>query len=228
LTPIELGSNSELIYKLDLQPTTQTGASGDIFAVNATLIGIRVWKRSADGTETEITGGTPVAQADLTNLQDQTLNEITGTWTITSPIPLDPTDRLVVRVYIGAIGWTQLLDSMREYYLVWVSDPLNATQINPSTITVYYYVFLSIPDDNEYFLFGNDHSRLVNVILSLPTGAVETIVAKNFPMNYLPSPAKAAQLASKVSGATITTVSQDYPLTLLKKDKAQELKSKWT
>jgi hypothetical protein len=56
----------------------------------------------------------------------------------------------------------------------------------------------------------------------------EAIVAKNFPMDYLPSPAKAAQLTSKVSGATITTVSQDYPLTLIKKDKAQELKSKWT
>jgi len=47
-------------------------------------------------------------------------------------------------------------------------------------------------------------------------------------MDYLPSPAKAEQLTSKVSGATITTVSQDYPFTLLKKDKAQELKSKWT
>ena len=228
LTPIELGSNSELIYKLDLQPTTQTGASGDFFTASPTLIGIRVWKRSADGTETEITGGTPVAQADLTNLQDQTLNVRTGTWTITSPIPLDPTDRLVVRVYIFSTAWTQLWEPMGGYRLVWVSDPLNATQINPSTITVYYYVFLSTPDDNEYFLYGNDYSRLTNVILSLPIAITETIVAKNFPMNYLPSPAKAAQLTSKVSGATITTVSQDYPLTLLKKDKAQELKSKWT
>jgi hypothetical protein len=33
----------------------------------------------------------------------------------------------------------------------------------------------------------------------------EAIVAKNFPMDYLPSPVKAAQLTSKVSGATITT-----------------------
>jgi hypothetical protein len=61
-----------------------------------------------------------------------------------------------------------------------------------------------------------------------PVAVAETIVAKNFPMDYLPSPVKAQQLTSKVSGATITTVSQDYPLTLLKKDKAQELKSKWT
>jgi hypothetical protein len=47
-------------------------------------------------------------------------------------------------------------------------------------------------------------------------------------MDYLPSPAKAAQLTSKVSGATITTVSQDYPLTLIKKDKAAELRSKFS
>jgi len=57
---------------------------------------------------------------------------------------------------------------------------------------------------------------------------LETIVAKDFPMDYLPSPAKAEQLTSKVSGATITKVSQDYPLTLIKKDKAAELKSKFT
>jgi hypothetical protein len=56
----------------------------------------------------------------------------------------------------------------------------------------------------------------------------EAIVAKNFPMDYLPSPVKAAQLTSKVSGATITTVSQDYPLTLIKKDKAAELRSKFS
>jgi hypothetical protein len=64
--------------------------------------------------------------------------------------------------------------------------------------------------------------------LSLLPAIVETVVAKNFPMDYLPSPAKAEQLTSKVSGATIQQVSQDYPLTLIKKDKAQELISKFT
>jgi hypothetical protein len=56
----------------------------------------------------------------------------------------------------------------------------------------------------------------------------ETIVAKDYPMYYLSSPTKAQQLTSKVIGATITKINQDYPLTLIKKDKAQELKSKWT
>jgi hypothetical protein len=60
-----------------------------------------------------------------------------------------------------------------------------------------------------------------------PPAIVETVVAKNFPMDYLPSPAKATQLTSKVSGATITKNTQDYPLIALKKDKVAELKSKW-
>jgi hypothetical protein len=56
---------------------------------------------------------------------------------------------------------------------------------------------------------------------------VETIIAEDFPMNYLPSPIKAQQLTSKVSEATIQLVSQDYPLTMIKSGKAEELKSKW-
>jgi hypothetical protein len=228
LTATEVGSNSELQYKLGLEPSTEEGGSGDFFVSLPTLIGIRVWKRSASGEETEITGGTPVAQADITGLIDGQINVRTGTWTINSAIPLNPTDKLVVRVYIYTNTWVQLLNQSYTYYLVWVSDALNATQINPSTITVYYYIYYDSGLDIEWFCFGNDHSRLVNVILSIPTGVVETIVAQNFPMDYLPSPSKATQLTSKVSGATITTVSQDYPLTLLKKDKAQELKSKWT
>jgi hypothetical protein len=64
--------------------------------------------------------------------------------------------------------------------------------------------------------------------LTVIVAVAETIVAKDFPMDYLPSPAKAIQLTSKVSGATITKISQDYPLTLIKKDKAQELISKFS
>lgn len=56
---------------------------------------------------------------------------------------------------------------------------------------------------------------------------VETIIAKNFPMEYLESPIKAKELKSKVSGATITRVANDFPETLLKKGKSSELRSKW-
>uniref|UniRef100_A0A6M3LU49 Uncharacterized protein n=1 Tax=viral metagenome TaxID=1070528 RepID=A0A6M3LU49_9ZZZZ len=55
----------------------------------------------------------------------------------------------------------------------------------------------------------------------------ETIVAQHFPMHYLSKPVKAQELISKVEGATITHTTQDFPETLLKKGKAQELRSKW-
>jgi hypothetical protein len=228
LTPTLVGSNSERQMQLSLEPTTSTGNSQDFFVDAPTLIGIRVWKRSAGGQETEITGGTPVAVASLTGLTSETTNLRTGTWTLTSPVSLSTTDRLVVRVYIYTTSWIQLKDTTLTYYLAWVSDALNATQMGATTISVRYYIYYSRSFDTEYFTFGNNYSRLENVSLNLPIAITETIVAKNFPMDYLPSPAKATQLTSKVSGATITTVSQDYPLTLLKKDKAQELKSKWT
>jgi hypothetical protein len=57
--------------------------------------------------------------------------------------------------------------------------------------------------------------------------AVETITANSYPMEYLPLPLRAMELASKVENATIITVALDYPLKLIKKDKAQELRSKF-
>jgi hypothetical protein len=61
-----------------------------------------------------------------------------------------------------------------------------------------------------------------------PPAVVETIVANDYPAEYLPTPAKATQLTSKVSGATIEKVSQNYPLTVIKKGKANILKSKFS
>jgi hypothetical protein len=61
-----------------------------------------------------------------------------------------------------------------------------------------------------------------------PPAVVETIVARDYPMEYLPTPAKATQLTSKVSGATIQKISQNYPLTAIKKGKANILKSKFS
>jgi hypothetical protein len=61
-----------------------------------------------------------------------------------------------------------------------------------------------------------------------PPAVAVTIVAEDFPMEYLPYPAKATQLTSKVSGATIQKTSQDYPLTAIKKGTANMLKSKFS
>jgi len=57
---------------------------------------------------------------------------------------------------------------------------------------------------------------------------IETITAKNFPMLYLAKPVKTQELISKVEGATITKVANDFPLELLKEGKGKELKSKWS
>jgi len=59
-------------------------------------------------------------------------------------------------------------------------------------------------------------------------GAVETITAKNFPMLYLSKPVKSQELISKVEGATITKVANDFPEEVLKAGKAKELKSRWS
>lgn len=58
-------------------------------------------------------------------------------------------------------------------------------------------------------------------------GVVETITAKQFPMQYLDKPTKAEELKSKVEGATVTHIAKDFPVTLLKTGKAKELRSKW-
>jgi len=115
--------------------------------------------------------------------------------------------------------------SFAEYTVVDQTDYLEIDYIaNVTARKSGQYAYLRI-DDNTLALA--DQTRSQEWSFQAPA-ITETIVAKNFPMDYLPSPTKATQLTSKVSGATITTVSQDYPLTLLKKDKAQELKSKWT
>jgi hypothetical protein len=85
------------------------------------------------------------------------------------------------------------------------------------------YAYLRI-DDNTLALA--DQTRSQDWGFQAPV--TETIVAKNFPMDYLPSPIKALQLTSKVSGATIQMVSNDYPLALIKKGKAEELRSKFS
>jgi len=61
-----------------------------------------------------------------------------------------------------------------------------------------------------------------------PPVFVETITAKSFPMLYLSKPIKTQQLTSKVEGATITKVANDFPEELLKSGKSNELRSKWS
>lgn len=59
-------------------------------------------------------------------------------------------------------------------------------------------------------------------------GVIETIVAKEFPMLYLSKPVKAEQLVSKVEGATLAQVANEYPLIYIKSGKAKELRSRFS
>jgi len=66
------------------------------------------------------------------------------------------------------------------------------------------------------------------IIMIVVVVVVESIIAKHFPMLYLAKPVKAQELISKVEGATIIDIAKDFPKHLIKKGKANELKSKFT
>ena len=111
-------------------------------------LGIRVWRRSSGGVETEITSGTPVAV-----VQRDALGEgwQVGTWTcpLTS---LDSTDSIVVRTYmkIGAGGW--VLSG------TWTTEQLGAQSLDNVAWSVHYYTILleASPAAWEwYFSFGD-------------------------------------------------------------------------
>jgi hypothetical protein len=59
---------------------------------------------------------------------------------------------------------------------------------------------------------------------------VETIVAKEFPMNYYDATGgvKVKELRSKVSGATVSKRANNFPHVLIKSGKAEELVSNWS
>jgi hypothetical protein len=98
--------------------------------------------------------------------------------------------------------------------------------LNPETITMeiintdndYGLLRKFVSPEPSHSIWGSEESIAI----------IETITAKSFPMIYLPKPIKAQELKSKVEGATITHVSKDFPEELLKKDKAKELRSKFS
>jgi len=93
--------------------------------------GIRVWKRSAAGVETEITPGYAVAVVT---------REVSGgglqsaSWTPPAT-PLAPTDCIVVRVYMDVVNPpATLVDT-------WVSEQLGAVGLEAAPWAVHYYTY---------------------------------------------------------------------------------------
>ena len=121
-------------------------------------IGIRVYIRHADGSETEVTPGSTVAIAELPTGADTTTT-ISGTWDCPDT-SLSDTDAIVVRVRcVCGTGWTEgAATTIAEF----ITEQLGATKLDASTWTVYYRVrrdevynpILKIYYWDYYFRFG--------------------------------------------------------------------------
>jgi hypothetical protein len=223
---IQLGSYTFYLLKLD----TPADASGTTLSVSTANTGQLAWGIFVFPLAgiAKILSGTIYA----------TYRAYTGAGTVNAQINIyiiksDGTVRTVIATGVSpsanlGTSWatyTGASYAFAEYTVVDQTDYLGIGYIaNVTAKKAGQYAYLRI-DDNTLALA--DQTRSQDWSFQAPA-ITETIVAKNFPMDYMPSPAKAAQLTSKVSGATITTVSQDYPLTALKKDKARELKSKFS
>ena len=118
--------DSETFYQLGVEQSTEYSY---VDLGNHTYVGIRVFIRHADGSETEITPGSPVAVAnyDYDGLHSATWN--------CPGAGLSPTDRILVRLYSGSSS-ANITTLRRE----WITEQLNASSLDASTWTVYYYL----------------------------------------------------------------------------------------
>lgn len=115
--------------------TTQSGVAGELtissYDGNQTItqyVGIRVWKRSSGGTETEID---PSAVKAIGS--GSTSGTCTGTYTPTQTV-LDTGDSIIVRVYGNDVTPpTTLLDT-------WQTEQLGETQLDSVQWTLQYYI----------------------------------------------------------------------------------------
>jgi len=119
LTAYILGKNQSNIARLQ--------SIGD-YGSNLAYWGIRVWKRTAEPEETEITNGTPVAQVSR-NVNGYGIQ--TATWNCPG-ISLTQTDTIIIRVYCKNGGpWTLIA--------TFTTEQLNATNLQQATWTIHYW-----------------------------------------------------------------------------------------
>ena len=146
-------------YELRL---TQTGTALSISinsysgSVSVTqYLGIRVYKRTSAGVETEITSGvSAIASGDASGI-------ISATWACPSTA-LNSTDSIVVRVYGDSFTPPTTLRG------TWTTQQLNALSLDAATWTVYYYLrrVYDLKYDETYYYFSLDtatyNSRIEN------------------------------------------------------------------
>jgi len=156
--------NGLTAYVLGTSQTTSFLSRTQTFSGSPTVEwGIRVWRRAADGTETEVTSGTPVAVVsrayDGSGLQS-------ATWNCPQTSMAD-TDAIVVRVYVRGGGSWILLETF-------ITEQLGAGQLDAATWTVYYWTSRQyvppVGQTSTSFRFGDStyNSRIEGFSWSVP------------------------------------------------------------
>jgi len=131
--------------------------SGNVYVTQ--YLGIRVWVRHSDETETEITDGSCVAVASGSGF-----NYYSATWEC--PLTdLEQTDAILIKVYGD--------DSSppNTFLEQFITEQLNAVKLNNTVWVAYYRLYRSYSwlqkKTTYYFAFGNDYynSRIENFSL---------------------------------------------------------------
>jgi hypothetical protein len=138
-----------------------------------TYYGIRVYKRSANGTQTEITPGQAVAIV-------QSVEEsgyLSATWDCPETA-LTPTDAIVVEVWEGATS-----PPSTAIEATFITEQLGASKLDAATWTVYYYIYYyGRPPVGVYFYWGTPtyNSRIENFTWTRPSRVSFSDVEKGF------------------------------------------------
>lgn len=109
------------------------------------MLGVRVWRRLDDGSEVEITDGSPAA---VVSVDPGYQGYVSKTWDCPETT-LNSTDAIVVRVYqrfYGEESW-QLLATF-------ITERLNAQSLNAATWTVQYWVYATYTGNRTIIYFG--------------------------------------------------------------------------
>lgn len=154
--------NGLTAYKLNLTSGgTARSASRTLLGEFSGYWGIRVWKRSAAGVETEVTldGGTGTAKAIVSRAVDGF--GLQSNTVAVSQIVLVSTDAIVVRVYQGGSSPPTFLAA------TFITEQLGAQSLDNATWTVWYYTYRYYDPDTEIttliFYFGSTYdSRIIN------------------------------------------------------------------
>ncbi|MEM3341241.1 MAG: carbohydrate-binding protein, partial [Thermoplasmata archaeon] len=105
-------------------------------------MGMRVYKRSSGGSETEIT-------TSVVSIGSRTNDGlITGANWNCPRISLQRTDSLVIRIFVGTSNPPSTLVT------TFTTEQLQMDELSPSTWNGYYYIDFNAQGNNEYFRFG--------------------------------------------------------------------------